>query len=244
MKSWSVGLTGLLGLVAILAVSYADSGLEVAVGIVIAALFGFGWPHYLAIPARKTLGLVISIAGALSAIAANFSNGPSYLLWLAPIIAVGVGAIFAVQLIRGTGQSHRLESTFGGVVGVLISAVGSGWIAAHRFTGDGALTLITGASAVVVLLLGMIRWPDRIIAPLGLVLGALAGPLVAIAFSDLHILPAAVIGVVVAAILLSFRRLNSIVPALHSIPGGIAMGLAPVLSLGGVVYFIDKMLIF
>lgn len=243
MKSWSVGLTGLLGLVAILAASYAASGLQLAVGIVLAALFGFGWPHYLAIPARKTLGLVIAASGALSVIVANFTNGPSYLLWVAPIIAAGIGAIFVVQLIRGTGQSHRLESTFGGVAGVLIAAVGSGWIAAQRFTGEGALTLITGASAVVVLLLSVLPWPDRIIAPLGLVLGTLAGPLIAIAFSDVHILPAAVIGFVVAAILLSFRRLSSIAPARHSIPGGIALGLSSVLSLGGMVYFIDKMLI-
>ncbi|NYE95320.1 hypothetical protein FHU41_001541 [Psychromicrobium silvestre] len=243
MKIWSVGLTGLLGLAAILAVSYAASGLELAVAIILAALFGFGWPHYLAIPARKTLGTAISLVGALSAITAHFNSGPGYLLWVAPIIAVGVGAVFIIQLIRGTGQSHRLESIFGGVVGVLIAAVGSGWIAAHRFTGDSAMTLITGASAVVVLLLGLIRWPDRIIAPLGLILGTLAGPLVGLLFSDMHILQAAIIGFVVAAILLSFRRLASIAPAVHSIPGGIALGLAPIFSLGAMVYFIDKMLI-
>lgn len=242
VKSWSVGLTGVLSLVAIIAASYGPSGLALTVGIVFSALFGYGWPHYLAIPAKKTLGAVIAICGALAVVIARFSPGPGYLAWLPAVIALGVGAVFVIQLIRGTGQSHRLESTFGCVAGVLIVTVGAGWIAAHRFTGESAMTWIAGLSAVVVLLLGMIRWPDRIIAPLGLVLGGLAGPLAALLFSDVHILPAAVIGLVIAAVLLSFRRLASIASPLGNVAGSIAMGLAPVLSLGAMVYFIDKLL--
>lgn len=236
-------MAGLLGLVAIVAASYGPSGLSVFVGIVFAALFGYGWPHYLGIPAKKTLGLVIAVCGSLSVLVAKFAPGPDMLSLLPVIMALGVIAVFVIQLIRGTGQSYRLESTFGCVVGVFIASVGSGWIAAHRFTQESAMTWIAGICAVVVLLLSMLPWPDRIITPLGLLLGALAGPLAALLFSDLHILPAAVIGLVIAAVLLSFRRLANISTPLGHVAGAVAMGLAPVLSLGAMVYFIDKLLV-
>lgn len=236
-------MTGLLGLAAIVASSYGPSGLSVMIGIVFAALFGYGWPHYLGIPAKKSLGVVIGLCGTVSVLLARFTPGPEMLAGLPVVVALGVGAVFVIQLIRGTGQSQRLESTFGCIAGVLIASVGAGWIAAHRFTGDSAMTWIAGIAAAVVLLLSMIPWPDRIIAPLGLLLGALAGPLAAVLFSDLHILPAAVIGLVIAATLLSFRRLASIATPLGHVAGAVAMGLAPVLSLGAMVYFIDKLLV-
>ena len=54
---------------------------------------------------------------------------------------------------------------------------------------------------------GLIRWPDRVVAPLGVVGAGLAGPLAGLVFSDIAVLPAAIVGVVVGAVLVSFRRL-------------------------------------
>jgi hypothetical protein len=105
------------------------------------------------------------------------------------------------------------------------------------------MMLITGASAVVALLIGLIRWPDRIIAPVAVVLAALAGPMAALLFSDIHILPAVIIGALVAGVLVSFRRLGNLAGTPRSLPGAIAMGIGPVTALGSLVYFLDKLLI-
>lgn len=102
---------------------------------------------------------------------------------------------------------------------------------------------ITGISALVALLVGMIRWPDRVVAPLAIVLSALAGPLAALLFSDVRILPAAVIGALMAAVIVSFRRLHTVAGKITTGAGAAAMACAPVISLGALVYFLDKMLI-
>ena len=69
------------------------------------------------------------------------------------------------------------------------------------------MLLVAAISAAIALLAGLIRWPDRIVAPLGIVGAGLAGPLAGLVFSDIAVLPAALVGVVVGAVLVSFRRL-------------------------------------
>jgi hypothetical protein len=243
VKTWSMGAVSIAVLAVVIAALYAPLAVTIAVGIVLSLVFGFGWPHYLRIPARKTLGTVISLTGAGACLAAGLSRGPDYLIGVPILLALGVGAVFLVQLVRGTGQSHRLESTLGAAGGVVLAALGPGWIAAQRFSGSSSLVLITGVSAAVALGVGLIRWPDRVIAPLGIVLAALAGPLAALLFSDIHIVPAAICGAAVAAVLVSFRRLGTLGGEPRNTAGGMAMGIAPVAALGTLVYFIDKLLI-
>jgi hypothetical protein len=243
VKSWTIGIAGLTALAVLIASSYGPLGISLAAVIVLCVAFGFGWPHYLGIPAKKTLAVIIALAGAGGAVSAAFSTGPGYLMWLPVFTAAGVGGVFAVQLIRGTGQSHRLESTLGASAGVLVATLAGGWIAAQRYNGHTAMMLITGLSAAVALLIGLIRWPGRVIAPLAVGLAALTGPMAALLFSDLHILPAAIIGAVVAAVLMSFRHLAALAGARRSHLGAAAMGMAPIAALGTLIYFIDRLLV-
>jgi hypothetical protein len=239
-----MGVASLVALVAVVAGAFGPLGLTLTVAFVLVAAFGIGWPQYLGVPAAKTLGAIIALAGAGGAIAAAYTGAPGYLRWLPVPLALGVAAVFVVQLLRGTGQSHRLESTLGASTGVVISCLGAGWIAAQRFlVADRQLLLVTGVSAAVALGIGLIRWPDRIVAPLAILFGALAGPLAALLLTDVHLLPAAVVGAAVAAVLASFRSLAVAGGPRRSVPAGAAMGIAPILALGALVYFIDKLLI-
>ena len=244
VKSWSIGVIGLAGLSAIVASVYRTPDVLLAVAVVIALAVGVGWPHYLGIPAKKTLSAVIGLSGAGAAVAAATVPAPGYLDWTPGFIALGVTSVFLVQLLRGTGQAQRLESTLGCCVGVLLSCLGAGWIAGARFNGVKEMVLIAGISAAVPLLAGLIRWPDRIIAPLGIVLAGLAGPLAGLVFSDIAVLPAAVFGVVVGAVLVSFRRLVTLRGTPLDFPAALGMGLAPVSAVGSLAYFIDKLLIY
>jgi hypothetical protein len=243
LKSWSIGVIGLAGLATIIASVYRTPDVLLAVAVVVALAVGIGWPHYLGIPAKKTLAAVIGLPGAGSAVAAAYVAAPGYLDWTPGFIALGVTAVFVVQLLRGTGQAQRLESILGCCVGVLLSCLGAGWIAGARFNGVKEMLLVAGVSAAVALLAGLIRWPDRIIAPLGIALAGLAGPLAGLVFSDIAVLPAAVFGVVVGAVLVSFRRLVTLRGIPLNFPAALGMGLAPVSAVGSLAYFIDKLLI-
>jgi hypothetical protein len=177
-------------------------------------------------------------------VAAAISPAPGFLDWTPGFIALGMMAVFVVQLLRGTGQAQRLESTLGCCVGVLLSCLGSGWVAGARFNGVREMLLVAAISAAVALLTGLIRWPDRLVAPLGMVLAGLAGPLAGLVLSDIAVLPAAIFGLVVGAVLASFRRMVTLRGAPLNVPAAVGIGLAPVLAVGSLAYFIDKLLIY
>jgi len=244
VKPWSVGIIGLAGLAAIVAGAYASPEVLLAVAVLAAAGIGIGWPYFLGIPAKKTLAVLIGLPGVGSAVAATYLPAPGFLDWTPSFLAVGVMAIFVMQLIRGTGQAQRLESTLGSCAGVLLSCLGAGWIASSRFNGVREMILVAAISSAIALLAGLIRWPDRIVAPLGIVSAGLAGPLAGLVFSDIAVLPAALVGVVVGAVLVSFRRLVILNGERLNVLAAVGMGLGPVSAVGSLAYFIDKLLIY
>lgn len=227
MKSSIAGLIGITALALLVAGHYLGLGYAVGASIALAAAFGYGWPHYLGIPAKKTLGTVIALTGALAALTAGVAEGRDYLAWTPIYVAVGFGAVMVVQLIRGTGQKHRLDSTLGAGAGVAIAGFACGWVASLRYLEAPGMTLIVGISAAMALLAGMLPWPDRAAAPLAIVLAGLAGPLAALLFSDVRILPAAVLGVVVAAVMAAFRRLRTLAAPLAAAAAKATAGTAP-----------------
>jgi hypothetical protein len=244
VKAWSIGIVGLAGLVAVIAGAYSAPEALLAVGCLTALGIGIGWPHFLGIPAKKTLAALIGLPGVGSAIAATYLPAPGFLDWTPSFIAAGVMAIFVMQLVRGTGQAQRLESTLGSCAGVMLSCLGAGWIAGSRFNGVREMVLVAGVSAAIALLAGLIRWPDRVVAPLGIIGAGLAGPLAGLVFSDIAVLPAALVGVVVGSVLVSFRRLVVLRGEALNFPAALGMGLAPVSAIGSLAYFIDKLLIY
>ncbi|HKU31272.1 MAG TPA: permease [Arthrobacter sp.] len=244
MKSWSIGVVGLVALAVIVAGTYGPPAVMVAIGVLAAAAVGVGWPHFLAVPAKKTLATVIGLSGAGSAVASAFVPPPGFLDATPAFIGAGVVAVFVVQLIRGTGQAQRLESTLGSCAGVLLSCLGAGWIAGARFNGIKEMVLVAGLSAAVALLAGLLRWPDRVVAPLGIVAAGLVAPLAGLVFSDISIVPAIVVGVVVGSVLVSFRRMVTLRLGRLNFAAVLGMGVAPVWAVGALSYFIDKLLIY
>ena len=57
-------------------------------------------------------------------------------------------------------------------------------------------------------------------------------------------LPAALVGVVVGAVLVSFRRLVILNGEGLNVLAAVGMGLGPVSAVGSLAYFIDKLLIY
>jgi hypothetical protein len=244
VKPWTIGTIGLAGLAAFVGAAYTSPEVLLVVAVLVALAVGIGWPHFLDIPAKKTLAAIIGLPGAGSAVAAAYAPAPGFLDWTPAFIAAGVMAVFLMQLIRGTGQAQRLESTLGSSAGVLLSCLGAGWIAASRFNGVKEMVLVAGISAAFALLAGLIRWPDRIVAPLGIVLAGLTAPLAGLVFSNIAVIPAAVVGIVVGAVLVSLRRLVILRGDRINFPAALCMGLAPVAAVCWLAYLIDKLLIY
>lgn len=246
VKTWIVAVAAAAVLCAVIGASYLSIPVLTAVVCVAAVVIGAGWPVLLGVPAKKTLATVISLAGISTAVLASVAPTGMPLLWMAVVIALGVMAVFLIQLIRGTGQPHRLESTFGASTGLVLTSLGAGWIAADRLSANSANTgmmLVTGISMLVAIAVCTLRWPDRIVAPLGAVLATLAGPLAATLFASVPMLPAAVVGAVVGIIIVCFRRLILADGGPTRLLAMLAAGAAPVMAAGSLVYFLERMLL-
>ena len=243
MKSSIAGLIGIIALALLVTGHYLGLGYTVGVSIALAVAFGYGWPHYLGVPAKKPLGIVIALTGAGAALTAGLTASTDYLAWTPLYIAAGFGALMVVQLIRGAEQKRRLESILGAAAGVAIGGFACGWVASLRFLGEPGMTLIVAISAAVALLAGMLPWPDRVLAPLTIALAVLAGPLAALLFSDVRIVPAAILGALVGAVIAASHRLRTLTGPAKTSLGLIAAALAPILSLGALVYFVEKMIL-
>lgn len=243
MKSSTAGVVGIIALALLVSGHYLGVGYSVGASAALSVIFGYGWPHYLGIPAKKTLGTIIALTGAGASLSVGLAEGTEYLMWTPIYIALGFGAIMVVQIIRGTGQKHRLESTLGAGAGVIIAGFACGWVASLRFLGEPGMTLIVGISAVVALLAGMLPLPERAVAPLAIGLAGLAGPLAALLFSDVRILPAMALGVLAGAVIAAFHRLRTLANPTPSLVGTVAAGLAPLLPLGALLYFVEKILL-
>ncbi len=209
-------------------------------------LAAIGWPYILRVPAKKSQSAAIGSSALLAVVLTATAQGPSFLAWFPAAVALGVGAIFMIQLIRGTGQSHRLESMLGASSGVIAVDMGAGWVAADRLAinaGDSGVMLVTGVSILVAIAVCLLPFPDRLVGPAAVVLAALAGPLGGLLFTDVPALAAAVVGLACGAVIAGTRRLliarDAPIPAIAAVSAGIT----PVLAIGAIVYFLDKLLL-
>jgi hypothetical protein len=235
-----------VALIAIVGASYVSLAASAAVVVVLILVAAIGWPHVLGVPARKSQSTAIALSALAACTAAYLSPSGAALAWLPVAVALGVGAIFVIQLIRGTGQSHRLESTLGASSGVFIITLGAGWIAAENLgvnAGTSGVTLVTGISVLVAISTALLPWPDRMVGPLGVVLAALAGPLCALVFTDVEGLAAGIIGAVCGAVVMAGRRLVISRDAPLNAAAVLAVGVAPILGIGSLAYFLERLLL-
>ena len=231
---------------AIVASTYLPlTAVAVTVGVLCVAA-AIGWPHLLGVPARKSQAAAIGVSALLAVVLAATTQDATPLAWFPAAVALGVGAVFLIQLVRGTGQSHRLESILGACAGVLVVTMGSGWVAVDRLAFDAAdsgITLVTGVGVLAAIAVCLLPLPDRIVAPAAVVLAAVAGPLCGLLFTNVPALAAAVIGAGCGAVIAATRRLVVGRSAPLSWIAAISAGVSPVLGLGAIIYFLDRLLL-
>lgn len=215
MRTKTFAAASLLAVAALVASSYvgpAQAGSWAIWAVVCASIlvFAWGYPRLVGLPAPLPLSAVIALAGIGAATAATVAPMPSPLQWMGAFGAVGVILVFVTQLLRGTGQRQRLESTLGGCAGVLLVVFGSGWVAADRLAPNatnGSMMLLSGLSIAAAVLVSAIPWPERLTAPLGLLAAILVGGVASVLVVDVPVIPAVVVGAVVGSVVVCFHVL-------------------------------------
>lgn len=216
-----------------------------ALGVVLVLNLGFalGWGSLLKFPAKTALGVVSMLAGTGAAVLALGTGSGPTMDWLAPCVAGGVLLAFLAQLVRGTEGSMRLEGTAIGATGVLIAVLGSGWVALDGLGHSTPVVVVAAISMIGAGLIGAIRWPDRIVAPLGLLVAVLLGGVSSVLFADVELLPALVLGAVTGAVIVSFRAIVLSEGGPVDNRGAIAAGIVPVLACGALAWFVESLLV-
>ncbi|MGQ7786641.1 hypothetical protein [Nesterenkonia sp. K-15-9-6] len=151
MKYFPVAASALLSAIALVAGSWAGTAALTAVVCAICVILALGWPQLMGVTARRSLSAVILLAGVVAALGAAIVNEvESLFFWSSVALAFGVMAVFVIQVLRGTGRPHRLESTLGASAGVVISTTAAGWVAGLRYPAE-LVGLADGEDALGVL---------------------------------------------------------------------------------------------
>lgn len=236
--------TGSIALALILGASYlpiaAGWPLLVALLLVLGA-FAVGWPRMLGTPSPNSLSVLIFLGSATAAVLAALpvAQAGTGMLWLAPIIGVGSILMFLTQLFRGTGAKGRLESVAIGISGLVIGALGSGWVALANSTQWRAVALIAGLSMLAAAIPGVPRLPDRIVFPLGFLLAVLVGGAASMIDNNVNVVPGLVLGAACGLVTVAARAMLVSSSSPRNTLGMLAASSAPILVCGAVVWYVQ-----
>lgn len=249
MKTVTVASTAIASLVALVLSSYVDftgngAVFVGAVASLMVAIFAFSWPKISGIPSELIMGFVTLVAGCGAIIASLNAPPREAMLYYVVFVVLGLALTFLVQLLRGTGASQRLYSVCAGAAASLIAASTSGWVAVDRLTPDDVnspLTLLVAMGITAAILVGCIRWPDRIVAPLAIVISALVSGMAAIIFTTVTPWQAMFFAGIAAAITASCRAVLVAEGGPKSRLAAVAYGLTPIMLSGALVYFAERL---
>lgn len=134
MKYLPVAASAVVSAASLALASWFGTAALTVVVCLICAVVALGWPQLMGVTARTSLSAVIAAAGAVAAVGAAIASGVDTLFfWSSVALAFGVIAVFVIQVLRGTGRPHRLESTLGAIAGVVVTTSAAGWVAGLRY---------------------------------------------------------------------------------------------------------------
>lgn len=134
MKYLPVAASALISAAALALTSWLGTAALTVVVCLICAVVALGWPQLMGVTARGSLSAVIAAAGIVAAVGASVAAEVDTLFfWSSVSLAFGIIAVFLIQVLRGTGRPHRLESTLGACAGVVVTTTAAGWVAGLRY---------------------------------------------------------------------------------------------------------------
>ncbi|GAA4715015.1 hypothetical protein GCM10025782_09350 [Pedococcus ginsenosidimutans] len=223
--------------------SYASPGF-VAVSVALAGLvLAWGWPQLLSLPSPRGTSTVLAVGTVLMTAAVLLTDEAPYLQWMPAAMAVSVIAAFLHQLMRRDGRPRLAESVSASVTGLAVISAGIALAPIPEVLhGDHALAAAMAGLGVGVLADPLIKVPllRQWALFISMVLGGLAGMVVSVVADHPRLWPAALLGLLAAAVSHAARRVMAVLPATAMARAQLAVGASSSLLVGVVAYVVVR----
>ena len=241
-----VTVASAVGLAALVAVSaltgQVPTGLAVAFAAVVLA---YGWTRLLEAPTPGWGALVVGAGGVAVALTAALTPDEPLLRWVPASLGVSLVVGFLQQLLRRerAGLTLGLTAVVGG-----LSVVSMGVpVVVLPFYARGSAHVVVAMTAVALAalteLLGRVGSVQRWLLLPVLVAGGAGAGLASLLLDATAVLPATLLGVLVAGVSHVLRRVLAPLPGAAGLAARLAIGAASVLSVGVLVYLVTRLLV-
>lgn len=211
------------------------------------ALAGFvlawGWPLLLSLPSPRGTSSVLAIGTVLMTGTALATRDDPYLEWMPAALAVSVIVGFLHQLMRRDGRPRLTESVAATTSGLAIISAGTALAPIpHVLAGEHALAATMAGLGVGVLADPLVSMPRlrQWALFIAMLLGGGAATLVSVVAGDPMAGPAALLGLMAAAISHAARRVLAPLPATAMPKAQLAVAAASSLLVGVVAYVVVR----
>ncbi len=206
-------------------------------------VLAWGWPVLLSLPSPRGTTGVLAIGTVLLAGTTLLTTSDPYLEWVPAAMAVSVIIAFLHQLMRRDGRPRLTESVAATISGLAVIASGVALAPLpHVLGGDNALAATMaglGLGALADPLIGVRRIRQWALF-VAMLLGGAAGLAVALLAGSSQTAPAALLGLMAAAVSHASRRVLTVLPAAASARAQLAIAASSALVIGVVAYVIVR----
>ena len=229
-----VAASALVTTAALAATALAGPGLLAGLLAVLALIVALGWPLLTGAAGLVQVQTGIAVGGLLVAGTVGLTTGPHRLIWLPVAVAIGMIVTYFLQLLRSDDRHGLTEAMAVAMTGLACVASGAA-IVPLTLTDPGQRFLLVGlcglAAGVIAELSGRIRAIGAkavfVVMVVGGLVGFLAAQLIGVSGSA-----GVGLGMLLASLSYSARRIFGAVPGAREAAGQIALGVGTVLVPG------------
>lgn len=195
----------------------------------------WGWPAITGLTVGWRAGAVIAGTGMLAAAATGFVTDAPFLRLVPVALAMGLVAMFLLQLVRKDGRPELTDEVVATCGGLGVLGAGACLVPLSRMGSGPAVVTIAMAAVTASLLVELAGTRPALrawLVPLAMVLGGAAGLAVALALDALTWGAGLLLGMFAGALSYAVRRLVEVQPRGGEIPAQVASAIASVLLVG------------
>jgi hypothetical protein len=204
-------------------------------GIVVA----WGWPALHGSSSRFGSSLAIGVAAVLAPAAAAVPDDEPYLRYVPIALVIGLAFMFVHQIVRRDGRPRLTESVAVTSLGLAVVALGTTWMPLARTHRATEVAVVGFVAIAVSALADLAAGFDRVrpwMLPLAMLLGGAGALGAAAVLGAPGTGPAALVGLLTAAVGHAVRRMLSVLPAIASTRAQLSSAAASLLVPGVVAY--------
>ncbi|MGL5928552.1 MAG: hypothetical protein ACRCY8_06420 [Dermatophilaceae bacterium] len=208
-------------------------------------VLAWGWPGLLGSSSRFGSSLAIGVSAVLAPVAAASTDQP-YLRWVPGAMTVGMALMFGHQLVRRDGRPRLTDSIAVTSLALAVVAVGAAWVPLardERSAGLAAVALVAVAAGSLADLGAGVRAIRPWLLPAAMSLGGVAAVVAAGVLPGPGAGPAALVGLLVAAVSHAVRRVLCVLPPVAGLRGQLSAAAAGVLAPGVLAYVLTRALV-